>query len=213
MVLKIIVIGSTGRLGTHIVNMAQKNIDFLMATLEEADVIIDASSPSACENNISKALTLHKPLIIGTTGHTQENLALIQQATQSIPLLFAPNFSLGMTVCLEAVSLFAEQLKGLCTIEITETHHMHKKDTPSGTALALSQAIDKKNPPPIHSIREGEIMGDHTVTFSCEGEKIEVKHQIHSREAFAIGALKAAQFIIHQNPGLYTMKDVSHVAC
>ena len=212
MVLKIAVIGSTGRLGSHIVSMAKESFDFLVTPLEAADVIIDASSPLACTTNLEHALTLHKPLVIGTTGHTPENLALIQQASQSIPLLLAPNFSLGMTMCLEAVSLLAKQLKNFCTIDILEAHHVHKKDIPSGTALALSQAIDSENPPSIDSIREGDIMGEHTVSFSCEGETITLKHEAHSRKAFAGGALKAAQFLIHQNPGLYTMKDVLYVA-
>ncbi len=212
MVLKIAVIGSTGRLGSHIVSMTVEDSNFLVTTLAEADVIIDASSPLACAANLKYALALHKPLVIGTTGHTPENLALIEQAAQSIPLLLAPNFSLGMTMCLEAVSLLAKQLKNFCTMCITETHHVHKKDIPSGTALALSQTIDPENPPSIHSIREGDVMGEHTVSFSCEGETITLKHEALSRKAFATGALKAAQFLIHQNPGLYTMKDVLYVA-
>jgi 4-hydroxy-tetrahydrodipicolinate reductase len=208
MAFKLAVMGSTGRLGKHIVALAQQDPNFSITNSEEADVIIDVSSPLACENNLS----LLKPLVIGTTGHSPDNHKLIEQAASSLPILFAPNFSFGMTVCLEAVAFLAKQLRNFCTIDITETHHQHKKDKPSGTALALSQALNLESPPPIHSIREGEILGEHTVTFFCEGEKITLNHTVQSRNAFAKGALKAAQFLIHQNPGLYSMKDVLYAA-
>ena len=209
MVLKIAVIGSTGRLGSKIVALSQQDGDFFVTSPEEADVIIDVSSPLAC----AQTLTFKKPLVIGTTGHTPENKELIKQASLSTPILFSPNFSLGMTACLEAVSLLALQLKSFCTTTITETHHIHKKDTPSGTALALAEAIDPTNPPPIQSIRKEEIMGEHTISFSSQGETITLKHEVHSREAFARGALKAAQFLIHQKPGLYSMKDILYATC
>lgn len=208
MVLKIALIGSTGRLGSQIVTLSQQDGDFFMTSPEEADVIIDVSSPLAC----AQTLTFKKPLVIGTTGHTPENKELIRQASLSTPILFSPNFSLGMTACLEAAPLLAKQLENFCTI-ITETHHIHKKDTPSGTALALAQAINPTNPPPIQSIREGEIMGEHIISFSSQGETITLKHEVHSREAFARGALKAAQFLIHQKPGLYSMKDILYATC
>lgn len=214
MALKIHVIGSSGKLGTQILTLIKNRSDFLPAdTVETADVLIDVSSHLACEENINKALKTQKPLIIGTTGHSCENDLLMKQAALLIPLLVAPNFSLGMALCFETALSLTRQLKDECSIEIKEAHHIHKKDSPSGTALALAQTINSDNPPPIHSIREGEIIGEHTVIFRSESETIELKHQALSREAFAKGSLQAAQFLSDKPPRLYSMRDVLYAAC
>ena len=214
MPIKITVMGQTGRLGSQILARAEQDSDFLIChSLDQADIALDVSSYLACADHINQALDHRKPLIIGTTGHPPENYHLIEKAALSIPILFSPNFSLSMALCLETASFLAKQLKGNCSIEIIEAHHAHKKDAPSGTALALAHLLNKENPPPIKSIREGEIIGDHIIIFLCEGERIELKHQVHSREAFAKGALKAAQFLIDQKPGLYSIKDVLYAPC
>jgi len=152
----------------------------------------------------------HKPVVVGTTGHSEENMELLQKMSKQIPILFSPNFSLGMAVTLEAAQQISRQLNGLCQIEIVEAHHQTKKDKPSGAALKLAKALCDKGDKeiPIHSIRAGDIIGDHTVVFVMNGERIELKHQAQSREVFARGALLAAQFIKTQPPGLYSVKDL-----
>lgn len=185
-------------MGSRVISLAQADADFTVEEdFERTDVVIDFSS----KENLSKVLSLQKPLVIGTTGHasTQE----MEIAAKNIPILFSPNFSLGMMAMLEAAALLAK--KGF-SIEIIEAHHDQKKDKPSGSALALAKAMGKEVP--IHSIRSGDIIGDHTVLFVGEGERIELKHQVFSRDAFAKGALKAAKFLAKKPPGLYSLKDL-----
>jgi 4-hydroxy-tetrahydrodipicolinate reductase len=174
--------------------------------IKKADLIIDFSTASATSSIIRLAELHKKPLLIGTTGISSETELLIQKASQNIPILYSPNFSLGIAVCLEIVKTLAHSLQGT-TIEIEETHHSSKKDSPSGTALALSKAINRPDIA-IRSIRSGEAVGEHRVIFTCEGERIELKHEAFSRDAFAKGALLAAKFLIKQQPGLYTIRDL-----
>lgn len=195
-------------MGSRVASLAHARPEF---KVEEGsghfDVAIDFSSHTATQEMLKRMVDLKKPVVIGTTAHSPENRAAIAAASKEIPILFSPNFSLGMAVCLEAVELIAKRLGSLCSIDIVEAHHVHKKDKPSGTALALQQAARKPDSP-IHSIRAGDIIGDHTVIFTCAGERIELKHQVDSRDAFAEGALKAASFLIGKNPGLYSIKDL-----
>lgn len=191
----------------------------------DADVIIDFSTFGATRENLDAALKSGKPLVIGTTGHAPENLQAIESASKSIPILFASNFSIGMNACIEAVKAFAKALKGECDIDIVEIHHTGKKDAPSGSAKALAAATGypdirlraspeeprSKETVVIHSIRAGNTIGEHIVTFTCDDEKIELRHQAFSRDAFAKGALKAAQFLVGKPPGLYSFVDcISH---
>jgi 4-hydroxy-tetrahydrodipicolinate reductase len=145
--------------------------------------------------------------VIGTTGHTSESETDLKAASQHIPILFSPNFSLGVAVTLEAAKLIGHQLQGLCQVEIVEVHPQTKKDRPSGTAIALAKAAGSPEAP-IHSIRAGDIVGEHTVYFILGGERIELKHHAQSREAFARGALLAAKFLKSKPPGLYNIKDM-----
>jgi 4-hydroxy-tetrahydrodipicolinate reductase len=179
--------------------------------LEAADVAIDFSSHTALAELLQKCAQHNKPVVVGTTGHSPENMEALQKMSKQIPILFSPNFSLGMAVCIEAARQIAEQLKGLCQIEIVEAHHQTKKDKPSGTSLKIAQTISEKEIP-IHSIRAGDIIGDHTIFFVLAGERIELKHQAHSREAFAHGALLAAKFIKNKPPGFYSLKDLFYAA-
>jgi 4-hydroxy-tetrahydrodipicolinate reductase len=201
---------------------------FLHGKLEEiidkVDVLIDFSVPDVTIHHIQIALHHQKPLVIGTTGHPVETKIVMETASHHIPLLFSPNFSFGMALCQEACSFFSRHLKGSAYIDIIETHHTQKKDAPSGTALALAKSLDfghicpgtlvehprSKETIAIHSIRTGEVVGQHQVIFECQGESIEIKHEAFSREAFAKGALQAAKFLSHCSPGLYTMKDLLH---
>lgn len=188
---------------------------------EKCDVAIDFSSPLALNTHLEAAVRAKKALVVGTTGHTVESHQAMENAAQRIPILYSANFSLGAALCLEAVAKFAKALFGSCTIDIVETHHQHKKDSPSGTALALAKAAGgqgilenagtqprKKEEIVIHSIRSGEVIGEHSVIFECRDERIELKHTAYSRDAFAHGALIGAKFLASQPPGLYSLKDV-----
>ncbi len=196
--------GVTGRMGKAVCAALEKDPSFSLNTLETADVVIDFSAPTALHDLLARCSQNQKPLVIGTTGHPGDAHEIIAHAAQKIPILFSPNLSLGMAVCIEAARLI-KNLLGPCNIEIIEAHHVHKKDQPSGTALALKKVL---GPIRIHSIRAGDIPGDHTVLFALDGERIELKHQVHSREAFARGALVAAKFLKNKPPGLYSLKDI-----
>lgn len=192
--------------------------------VEQVDVLIDFSLPSATVENARIAAKHQKPLVIGSTGHNVETVHELESFAKHIPLLFSPNFSLGMALCLEACAFFGRHLKGSCFVDIIETHHTQKKDAPSGTALALAKSLDFNRICPgtlleqprsqetvvIHSIRSGDVPGEHRIIFECQGERIEIKHEAISREAFAKGAIRAAKFLAHCSPGLYTMKDLLH---
>ncbi len=180
----------------------------LSRSLEKAEVAIDVSIPGALEANLAQAVKLGKPLVIGTTGHPPQTSRLLAEAAEQIPLLYSPNFSMGMALCLQAASQLATQLKQPHNIEIVETHHAQKKDIPSGTALALAQRLGESVP--IQSLRTGEVIGEHTVIFTCEGERIELKHAALSRDIFAQGALACAKFLSKKPPGLYSIEDLFH---
>ncbi len=205
--------GVAGRMGRTITTLVENDCSLsLQNNLETADVAIDFSSHEALADLLKQCVQLKKPIVVGTTGHSPENMQILQEISKQIPILFSPNFSLGIAVTLEAAKQIAQQLKGLCQIEIIEAHHQAKKDKPSGTALKLAQAVSDKEIP-IHSIRAGDIIGDHTVVFVLAGERIELKHQAQSREAFASGALLAAKFLKTKPPGLYSVKDLFNETC
>jgi 4-hydroxy-tetrahydrodipicolinate reductase len=200
--------GPRGRMGKAIKTLVENDATVtLKENFEAADVAIDFSSPAALSELLKQCLQHQKPVVVGTTDHSPENVQLIQEISKQIPILFSPNFSLGMAACLEAAEQLSRHLKGLCQVEIVEAHHQTKKDQPSGGAFALSKAVNQENVP-IHSIRAGDIIGDHTVYFIMAGERIELKHQTQTREVFARGALYAAKFLKSQPAGLYSVKDL-----
>ena len=137
---------------------------------------------------------------------------MIQEAAQSLPIVFASNFSVGVNVLFWLTRKAAELLERDFDPEIIETHHKMKKDAPSGTAKTLAEILKaeqkNQNEIPIQSIREGEVVGEHTVIFSGPGERLELTHRASSREIFARGALRAAKWIVGRPPGLYSMQDV-----
>ncbi|MBI3236312.1 MAG: 4-hydroxy-tetrahydrodipicolinate reductase [Chlamydiales bacterium] len=184
----------------------------LMPTAEEAiansDVTIDFSSMQATQGHILAAQKHKKPLVIGTTGLERETLDLIEKASYEIPILHASNFSLGIAICLKMIKHLDARLYQEAQIQILETHHIHKKDSPSGTAIALASTLQTAKRPQIQSIRSGDAIGEHTLLFEWEGEKILLTHQALDREIFAKGALLAAEFIARQPPGLYTMENI-----
>jgi 4-hydroxy-tetrahydrodipicolinate reductase len=170
---------------------------------------IDFSVREASMRHVHAAQNAKKALVIGTTGLRPEEIRAIETAAQDIPIILSANFSLGIALCLKFAALLDNTLFGQSTIDIFETHHIHKKDMPSGTALALAQAIGKgKQEIPIHSIRTGEVVGEHRLVLECGHERIEIKHTAHSREAFAQGALLAAKRLVAKPVGLYTLEDL-----
>lgn len=225
------IVGGTGRSKLHRTLGALIGDDTLQAPLDtdpasslaECDVAIDFTHHLATLAHLDAAVRAGKPLVIGTTGHSEEERTGIVSASLKIPVLFSPNFSLGIALCLKAVATMGATLYGSSTIDIIETHHVHKKDSPSGTAWMLAHAIGNaktatpasgsaqpRNPQEIllHAIRSGEVIGEHTVIFECGHERIELKHTAHSRDTFAHGALLAARFLIRQPPGLYSLRDL-----
>ena len=223
MAITITILGASGKMGTQIHQLALKDPQLhviciarrskspesdhdLMSSLACCDVAIDFTAHEATARHLEAAMQGKKPLVIGTTGHTPEMVRAIEEAAKTIPILFSPNFSFGIALCLEAAARFARALNETCSVEIIETHHIHKKDKPSGTALAFAKAIGQEIA--IHSIRSGEVIGEHLIIFECGHERIELKHTAHSRDAFAAGALMGAKFLAKQPPGLYSLKDL-----
>jgi 4-hydroxy-tetrahydrodipicolinate reductase len=150
--------------------------------------------------------------VIGTTGHSNEQRGTIEETARSLPIVFASNFSIGVNVLFWLTRKAAERLGSDFDAEIIETHHEMKKDAPSGTANTLAEILKTSRKIsveiPIESVREGEVVGEHTVIFSGPAERLELTHRAANREIFARGALRAAEWIIGQPLGLYSMQDV-----
>lgn len=193
-------------------------------------VIIDFSSPSVTMVNLERAQQYNTPIVIGTTGFTEEQLQKIKASAKNIPVVLAPNMSVGMNLVFKLVAEAARVLKDNYDIEILEAHHRHKKDAPSGTANRLAQiaceATGRSYPRDINYhrqgligerpkseigmqvIRGGDIVGEHTVLFCGDGERVEIKHSASRRTTFAFGAIRAAKWLVGKKPGLYGMWDV-----
>ena len=195
-----------------------------------ADVLIDFSAPQALEAHLAAARAAGKPIVIGTTGLSPQHHALIDEAAQRIAVLQTGNTSLGIGLLQRLVREAAAQLGPDWDIEIIEMHHRHKIDAPSGTALTLGEAAARgrgqnlrrisrrsrdgqvgprvKGEIGFAALRGGDVVGDHTIIFAANGERLELTHKASSRETFANGALRAAQWVVKQKPGLYDMQDV-----
>lgn len=195
---------------------------------ESADVIIDFSHHSALPAILEYAVSKKMPVIVATTGHTEDELSLMKKASEVIPVFHSGNFSLGINLLIELAKKATAVLGLDADIEIVEAHHNKKLDAPSGTALMIANEISgvlpnkpeykydrttdrqmrPKNEIGIHSIRAGTIVGDHSVIFGCNNEVINISHSAASRDVFATGALKAAEFIKNKPAGLYNMSDM-----
>jgi len=189
------------------------------------DVLIDFTIAKAAVNNVCMAAGLGIDLVVGTTGFSAEQHSQMKEAIDGhVAAVITPNFALGVNVFWKLVADAAAALRDY-DIEIIEAHHNQKKDAPSGTALATVQAIKtalgerevvygREGVMPrgreigVHAVRGGDIVGDHTVLFAGAGERLEIKHQAHSRTAFAGGAVRAADWVVGKEPGIYTMVDV-----
>lgn len=174
------------------------------------DVLIDFTIPEASEINLDFVARYRKALVLGTTGFNDAQLKKIEEVSSVVPVVFSPNMSVGVNVLFTMLPEIAKKLGADYGIEITEAHHKTKKDSPSGTAKKIGQILADavKKEVPIHAIRLGDIVGDHTVYFCGNSERIEIKHQAHSREPFAFGALRAAKWVVGKPAGLYSMQDV-----
>ncbi|MBF0110203.1 MAG: 4-hydroxy-tetrahydrodipicolinate reductase [Magnetococcales bacterium] len=193
-------------------------------------VVIDFTTPQATLCHVELARATRSSLVIGTTGLKEDGVALIAAAAQEIPIIFSPNFSIGVNLMIQVAAQVARTLGESFDIEIIEAHHRHKIDAPSGTALGLGRAIAKArglvfdkaavyareghtgvrgaDTIGFATVRGGDIVGDHTVLFAGEGERFELTHKASSRMTFARGAVKAALWLAGKPPGLYSMGDV-----
>jgi len=176
------------------------------------DVIIDFSSHDAIPSVLAFAMERKLPLVLASTGLTEEELEQIREAALQIPIFQAPNFSIGVNLVAACIELVLPVLQQTFDVEIIDKHHREKKDAPSGTALQLAEVAKSctngVKEIGITSLRAGTIPGEHTVIFAGPDEIIELKHTAMSRNIFAQGALKAAAFLVGQPAGLYTMRDL-----
>ncbi len=179
--------------------------------IKEADVLVEFTTPEATVEHLESALKHKKAMVIGTTGLSEDQIGRIREASKEIPIVFSPNMSIGVNLLFKLVKEAAEKLSKDYGVRIVEAHHIHKKDAPSGTAKKLAQIIKDasgREVSDINSIREGEIVGDHKVTFESPVDTIELSHSAKTRDIFARGALAAAKFITGKPPRLYDMQDV-----
>ncbi len=187
------------------------DIDALVAT---ADVVVDFSMPDGTEAVVEAAVKHEKPLVCGVSGLSDKQMAKLDAAASKIPLVFDRNMSIGIAVLERTVRDAAASLGPDFTVDISETHHVHKKDAPSGTALKLGEAIaESRGESGTGQIRfeverRGEVPGDHEVVMSTATERLSFAHSVTTRQVFADGALRAAQWLVEQPPGLYSMQDV-----
>jgi 4-hydroxy-tetrahydrodipicolinate reductase len=188
--------------------------DAIEPAMKDCDVAIDFSHAGAIDEVCGAALQHRKALVIGTTGHSPEQRQSIEKTAGSLPIVFASNFSVGVNALFALTRRAAEILGSEFAPQIVETHHKMKKDAPSGTAKTLGEILKQalKIEVPIESIREGDVVGEHTVSFVGPGERIELTHQAGSREIFASGALRAAEWVVGKAAGLYSMQDALGIA-
>ncbi len=218
---RVLLIGAAGRMGKTVRVLAQNDSDIQIAAqcdlgdsikpaMKNCDVAIDFSQANSIDE-ICRAASQHgKPLVVGTTGHSQQQRKTIEETAHSIPIVLASNFSVGVNVLFWLTQKAAEFLGSDFNPEIVETHHTMKKDAPSGTAKTLAEILKqvRNSEIPIQSIREGDVVGEHTVIFGGPGESLELTHRAANRGIFAAGALRAAKWIINKPPGLYSMQNV-----
>ncbi len=200
------------------------------AAMQHCDVLIDFTRPEGTLTHLAVCAQLGKKIIIGTTGFNSTGKAAIAAAAQRTGVVFAANMSIGVNVTLKLLELATQHLQNDYDIEVFEAHHKHKVDAPSGTALAMGEAVAKAMEKSLDDIahwarhghtgarekgsigfsvmRGGDVVGDHTVFFAGEGERIEITHRSSSRATYAQGSLKAVRFLMAKPAGLYNMQDV-----
>ncbi len=254
----VIIMGGCGRMGSTLIRLAQQDPDLeIKAVVERVErldelenldcvvshdleevlaktpraVVVEFTSPEATLDHVRECRKHGNPMVIGTTGLKPEQAAVVAAAAKDIPLLLAPNMSVGVNVLLKILPQLVQMLGPAYDMEMMEIHHGRKKDAPSGTALKLAQCMAEargliydevkrhcrdgiigerpKDELGVMALRGGDVVGDHTAYFFGPGERIEVTHRAHSRETFAQGALRAAKWLNKQQPGrLYGMADL-----
>jgi 4-hydroxy-tetrahydrodipicolinate reductase len=218
---RVLLIGAAGRMGKTVLDLAQGDAEIEIAAqcdlgdsiespMGNCDVAIDFSQADSIDEICRAALQHGKSLVIGTTGHSQQQRKTIEETAHSVPIVLASNFSVGVNVLLWLTQKAAELLGSAFNPEIVETHHKMKKDAPSGTAKTLAEILKavRNSEIPIESIREGDVVGEHIIIFSGPGESLELTHRAENRGIFALGALRAAKWIVYKPPGRYSMQDV-----
>jgi 4-hydroxy-tetrahydrodipicolinate reductase len=202
----------------------------LNAVLDQFDVLIDFTHPSVTLKNLEVCRKAGKAMVIGTTGFSVEEKQLLADAAKQIPIVFAANYSVGVNLCLKLLDTAARVLGDEVDIEIIEAHHRHKVDAPSGTALRMGEVVAnalgrdlqkvavygregqtgarERETIGFATVRAGDVVGDHTVLFAADGERVEITHKASSRMTFAKGAVRAALWLQSQPAGLYDMQDV-----
>ncbi|WP_447593848.1 4-hydroxy-tetrahydrodipicolinate reductase [Aquipseudomonas campi] len=204
--------------------------DDLSKVVDEFDVLIDFTHPSVTLKNLDVCRKAGKAMIIGTTGFSAEEKRRLEDAAKDIPIVFAANYSVGVNLCLKLLDTAARVLGDEVDIEIIEAHHRHKVDAPSGTALRMGEVVAnalgrdlqkvavygregqtgarERETIGFATVRAGDVVGDHTVLFAADGERVEITHKASSRMTFAKGAVRAAMWLGQQPAGLYDMQDV-----
>jgi 4-hydroxy-tetrahydrodipicolinate reductase len=207
-----------------------ETVSDLSKHLDQFDVLIDFTEPEASLSHLTICQQNQKAMVIGTTGMNDDQRQLIQAAGTDIPIVFAPNMSVGVNLCFKLLEQAAQVLGDDVDIEISEAHHRFKKDAPSGTALRMGEVVadtlcrdlnqvavygreglgEERDPATIgfSTVRAGDIVGDHTVTFASLGERVEITHKASSRMTFANGAVRAALWLSQKTAGVYSMQDV-----
>lgn len=220
--MKICVSGSKGKMGARIIELSKDDSglelvgafdagDDAEVPMASCDCLIEFTSPAATMEHLAVCERLGKAIVIGTTGLSDADKETIKATSKKIPVVFSPNMSVGVNLLFKMISDAAKTLGPEYHVEIVEAHHAEKKDAPSGTAKEMARIVKENKHDahvPIESIREDEIVGEHTITFDSDVDTIEITHSAKTRDIFAKGALKAAKFLAGKTNGLYTMRDV-----
>ncbi|SHE21473.1 4-hydroxy-tetrahydrodipicolinate reductase [Bathymodiolus brooksi thiotrophic gill symbiont] len=239
--IKIAVTGASGRMGQTIIEAINQTNgvelgvklnkgDDLNSVLNQFDILIDFTRPEATLDYLAICMSANKAIVIGTTGFDDAGLATIDNAAKKIPVVFAPNMSVGVNLSFKLLDMAARVIGHDADIEIVEAHHRHKVDAPSGTALKMGEVVANalgrdlskcaiygregiekprdKETIGFSTIRGGDVVGEHTVSFFMDGERVEITHKASSRMTFANGSVRAANWLEGKSAGLYSMKDV-----
>jgi len=234
--LKLAISGAGGRMGQRITHFAQQDKDVQIVTLLESDghpwigknvdgvivssdpshlkvsqAFIDFTTPEATLKNLEVCESLDVKAVIGTTGMTAAQIEKVKRISQKIPIVLSSNMSVGVNLVFKMIQTVAEKAGKDYFIEISETHHVHKKDSPSGTAKTMQHIAEEYSGQRVRdmkSFREGEVIGDHTIVFESDEDVITVTHHAKTRDIFAKGSLVAAKFLAKKSSGLYSMQDV-----
>ncbi|MCH9745338.1 MAG: 4-hydroxy-tetrahydrodipicolinate reductase [Proteobacteria bacterium] len=242
--IRIAVVGASGRMGQVIIesiNQSDKATlgvsldkgDDLNSVIDQFDVVIDFTRPEATLKYLEICKQANKAMVIGTTGFDEIGLEAINGAAQKIPVVFAPNMSIGVNLSLKLLAMAAKVIGEESDIEIVEAHHRHKVDAPSGTALKMGEVVANalgrdlskcaiygregieqprdRQTIGFSTIRGGDVVGEHTVSFFMEGERVEITHKASSRLTFANGAVRASVWLKSKPAGLYSMQDILEI--